>query len=154
VSRLSSASHLALCVSQLQDASKWLQRSFEQCQPIDVTKPLTAEQYDALENLSSRFARVVDILINKLYRAIDVAELLEAGSLIDTINRAVKRGLLEDNQTARTLKDIRNEIVHEYVVEDLKNLQLEILRYTTILLELVKVALSYIDDKQLTRQAD
>lgn len=154
MSRLNSASHLALCVAQLQDASKWLQRSLEQCQPIDNTKPLTAEQYDALENLSSRFARVVDILINKLYRAIDVAELLEAGSLIDTINRAVKKGLLEDNQTARTLKDIRNEIVHEYVVENLKNLQLEILRYTTILLELVKVALSYIDDKQLTRQAD
>lgn len=97
---------------------------------------------------------MVDILINKLYRAIDVAELLEAGSLIDTINRAVKKGLLEDNQTARTLKDIRNEIVHEYVVEDLKNLQLEILRYTTILLELVKVALSYIDDNKLTQHSD
>jgi len=154
VSRLSSAAHLALCVSQLQDASKWLQRSFEQCQHIDVTKPLTAEQYDALENLSSRFARVVDILINKVYRAIDVAELLETGSLIDTINRAVKKGLLEDNQTARTLKDIRNEIVHEYVVEDLKNLQLDILRYTTILLERVKVTLRYIDEMQLTRHLD
>lgn len=97
---------------------------------------------------------MVDILINKLYRAIDVAELLEAGSLIDTINRAVKKGLLEDNQTARTLKDIRNEIVHEYVVENLKNLQLEILRYTTILLELVKVALSYIDDNKLTQHSE
>ncbi|CAM5209851.1 hypothetical protein [Alishewanella longhuensis] len=74
-----------------------------------------------------------------------------AGSLVDTITRAVKKGLLEDNQTARTLKDIRNEIVHEYVVEELKNLQLEILRYTTILLELVKVALRYIDDKELAR---
>lgn len=74
--------------------------------------------------------------------------------LTPKVHRAVKKGLLEDNQTARTLKDIRHEIVHEYVVEDLKNLQLEILRYTTILLELVKVALSYIDDKQLMRQAD
>ena len=46
------------------------------------------------------------------------------------------------------------KIVHEYVVENLKNLQLEILRYTTILLELVKVALSYIDDNKLTQHSD
>ncbi|CAM5193414.1 hypothetical protein [Alishewanella longhuensis] len=57
MSRLSSAAHLALCVSQLQDASKWLQRSFEQCKAIDVTKPLTAEQYDALENLQLEILR-------------------------------------------------------------------------------------------------
>lgn len=150
MNRPSSAQHLQHCVVQLHDASKWLLRSYQQCANIDVLQSLTAEQYDALENLSSRFARVVDILINKLYRAIDVAELLEPGSLIDTINRAVKKGLIGNNQIARTLKDIRNDIVHEYVVENLKSLQLEIIHNTNILLELVKTATDYIEEKQLT----
>lgn len=147
MTRLSSVEYLSLCVDQLGDASKWLQRSFGQCQHFDLHQTLTAEQYDALENLSSRFARVTDILINKVYRAIDAAELLEPGSLIDTVNRAVKRGLLDSAETARTIKDIRNEIVHEYVVEDLKQLQAEVLTNAVVLLQLVDTVTEYVEKK-------
>jgi len=149
LSKQNSVAYLTLCLSQLNDASKWLMRSYNQCQNFDIQQPLSDEQYDALENLSSRFARVVDLLINKVYRAIDTAELIEAGSLIDTINRAVKKGLIDNSQTARTLKDIRNEIVHEYVVEDLKDLQQEVLTHTVILIKLVDVSAKYIQDKKL-----
>lgn len=143
MSRLSSVEFLRQAVEQLSDASKWLKRSYGQCQNFDLEQALSAEQYDALENLSSRFARVTDILINKVYRAIDAAELLEPGSLIDTVNRAVKRGLLDSAETARTIKDIRNEIVHEYVVEDLKQLQSEVFTHTSVLLALVEKASDY-----------
>lgn len=143
MSRLSSVEYLSQSVAQLVDATKWLQRSFNQCQNFDLKQTLTAEQYDALENLSSRFARVADILINKVYRAIDAAELLEPGSLIDTVNRAVKRGLLDSAETARTIKDIRNEIVHEYVVEDLQQLQAEVLANVIVLLKLVDNVTGY-----------
>ncbi|MDX3773637.1 hypothetical protein QE250_05860 [Chromatiaceae bacterium AAb-1] len=91
MSRLSSTEYLVQCVAQLNDASRWLRRSYEKCQHFDLQRPLTEEQYDALENLSSRFARVTDILLNKTYRALDAAELMEPGSLIDSVNRAVKR---------------------------------------------------------------
>lgn len=55
MSRLSSVEYLSQSVAQLVDASKWLQRSFNQCQNFDLHHELSAEQYDALENLSSRF---------------------------------------------------------------------------------------------------
>lgn len=137
MSRLSSAEYLQQCITQLNDACRWLNRSYEKCRRLDLVQPLTDEQYDDLENLSSRFARVTDILLNKAYRALDAAELMEPGSLIDTVNRAVKRGLLESAEVARTVKDIRNEIVHEYTVEDLKQLQSEVLTYTKVLLQLI-----------------
>lgn len=143
MSRLSSVEYLKQTIDQLSDASKWLKRSYGQCQSIELERELSAEQYDALENLSSRFARVTDILINKVYRALDVAELLEPGGLIDTVNRAVKRGVLDSADTARTIKDIRNEIVHEYVVEDLKQLQTEVLTNTVVLLKLVDKVTGY-----------
>lgn len=37
---------------------------------------------------------------------------------MDAANRAVKGGLIEQVDVVRDLKDLRNEIVHEYTVED------------------------------------
>lgn len=144
MNRLNSTDYLLQCVAQLHDASRWLSRSHQKCRLFDLQQSLTDDQFDDLENLSSRFARVTDILLNKVYRALDTAELMEAGSLIDTVNRAVKRGLIDSADTARTLKDIRNEIVHEYIVEDLRQLQAEVLSYTDVLLQLVAKVDSYI----------
>ena len=110
----------------MQKASAWLQRSVGQCQTIKPDADLSAEQYDQLEALASRFARVVDLLINKIFRSIDKAELLEVVSLSDTINRAVKRGLITVEQ-ARNMKELRNRIVHEYEVEDLTTILGDIL---------------------------
>lgn len=144
MTRLSSTEYLNQCVTQLNDACRWLQRSYDKCQSFDFSLPLSDDQYDDLENLSSRFARVTDILLNKVYRALDAAELMESGSLIDTVNRAVKRGVLESAEIARTVKDIRNEIVHEYTVEDLKQLQEEVIAYTKVLLQLAASVNDYV----------
>ncbi|HEY0924884.1 hypothetical protein [Rheinheimera pacifica] len=144
MTRLSSTEYLTQCVTQLNDACRWLQRSYDKCQSFDLSQALSDDQYDDLENLSSRFARVTDILLNKVYRALDTAELMQPGSLIDTVNRAVKRGVLESPDIARTVKDIRNEIVHEYTVEDLKQLQEEVIAYTKVLLQLVVKVNDYV----------
>ncbi|MCH8536371.1 MAG: hypothetical protein LAT66_01250, partial [Alkalimonas sp.] len=77
-----SLDYLQECLEQLQNASRWLERSYQQCAGFGLDEKLTDEQFDSLENLSSRFARVTDMLFNKTYRALDLA---------------------------RTLKDIRNE---------------------------------------------
>ena len=83
-------------------------------------------------------------MLNKVYRALDTAELMPPGSLIDTVNRAVKRGVLESAEIARTVKDICNEIVHEYTVEDLRQLQEEVIAYTEVLLQLVASVNDYV----------
>lgn len=148
-SQKSSLQYFQECLEQLHNASRWLERSYSQCADFSLQGKLSEEQFDALENLSSRFARVTDILFNKTYRALDLVELMEPGTLIDTINRAVKRGLIESIELARTLKDIRNEIVHEYVVEDLQSLQQDVLAHTTTLLVLVSKLNHYSRDKSL-----
>lgn len=144
MTRLSSTEYLNQCVNQLNDACRWLQRSYDKCHSFYLSQALSDDQYDDLENLSSRFARVTDILLNKVYRALDTAELMPPGSLIDTVNRAVKRGVLESAEIARTVKDIRNEIVHEYTVEDLKQLQEEVIAYTKVLLQLAASVNDYV----------
>jgi len=128
---------------QLSGAFKWLQRSYQQCQNIKFNQTLSEDEFDSLENLSSRFARTVDILINKMYRAIDRVEMVAQGTLIDTINNAEKRNLIDSVEQARTLKDIRNEIAHEYILEELQPLFIEVMKETKQLSELCNKVLNY-----------
>ena len=110
-----------------------------------VRKKFSDDDFDKLENLTSRFARVTDLLINKMYRAIDVVELKQPGSLIDTINSAEKKQLIDSVDQARTLKDIRNEIAHEYILEDQRLIFSEVLVETKQLLKLSEKAIAYSD---------
>jgi uncharacterized protein YutE (UPF0331/DUF86 family) len=83
---------------------------------------------DALETLSSRFSRSIDYLISKVLRSIDDVEFENQGALIDVINNAEKRGLIESVEQMREIKEIKNEIVHEYIQVGLQNLFSNVLK--------------------------
>lgn len=124
-------------LKQLTEATVWLNRSFKICHEFGNTTHYTPEQLDALEALAGRFARVVDMLINKVFRSIDVVELESGGTIIDVVNRAHKRKLFKNVDDIRLLKDLRNQISHEYTSHELMALFQGILKYTPILLEIV-----------------
>jgi len=58
------------------------------------------------------------MLINKVFRAIDALEFYESGSPLDVLNRADKRGLIDDFEAIRQIRRVRNRIAHEYNIED------------------------------------
>jgi uncharacterized protein YutE (UPF0331/DUF86 family) len=119
------ADTLALLKANLEGMRKsveWLRRSQEKCTRIGIKDGYTEEEFDAFENLASRFARTIDIITSRVLRSIDAMELEDGGALIDVINRAEKRGLVSSAQRIRDLKQLRNDIVHEYETDDLKDL--------------------------------
>lgn len=126
-------------------ARKWLARShgLSPTPPFENLKP---EDCDQLEALAGRFARLVDLFLQKLMRALDRFELEETGSLLDTANRAVKRGLVGDVEILRELKDLRNEVAHEYLVDDLEALYEEIYKATPILFMILDRLEAYLVD--------
>ncbi|TVR94505.1 MAG: hypothetical protein EA428_00310 [Spirochaetaceae bacterium] len=134
---------LIQALDQLEAGMGWLQRSYAQCLPIGTKAEYTAEEYDHYENLTSRYARVADLIVHKVLRSIDAVELQEPGTLIDTANRAVARGLVDSVETLRAYKDLRNDIAHEYQTEDLSELFADVMRTTPELLSLAKVILNY-----------
>ena len=77
----------------------WLERSYKICFRMGVQETYTEEQFDAWENLVSRYARAIDV-----------------------VNRAEKRGIITAVDRMRDLKDIRNDIVHQYDTDDLRSL--------------------------------
>ena len=130
-------------LTQLQEATRWLERSLRQCAPIGIKENYTPEEYDHFEALTGRFARVSDILIQKVYRSIDRVEFENGGTLIDVINRAEKRNLIENIDDIRIIKDLRNSIAHEYIDAMLMEIFQDTLTLTPALLGLVRRAENY-----------
>ena len=52
-----------------------------------------------------------------MFRTIDAIELQDEGTGIDRLNRMEKRGVIPSARAWRSLRDLRNSIVHEYLIE-------------------------------------
>lgn len=129
----------------LAESVRWLQRSYSICNEQFDLKNLTDEGFDAFEALTSRFARVVDILTNKVTRSIVYLEQGTSYTWIDTLFYLKKQGLISSIDEVRLIKEIRNEIVHEYIVSDLKQLFNEVLNNCKMLFTLVENTKVYVN---------
>jgi hypothetical protein len=86
-------------------------------QKIEKKDGYSNEEFAQFEVLTSRYARTTDMLVNKVLRSIDTVELEDIGTVIDIMNRAEKCGIVSSAELLHTIKDLKNNIVHEYKTE-------------------------------------
>ena len=132
-------------VRALNAGEKWLRRSFRICKEIGIKEDYTPEDFDALEILTSRYARLTDMLIHKAFRSIDHVEFIEdAGTPLDVLNRAEKRELIESVDQMRTLRDLRNKISHEYFQEEIQALFGDVFKKVPVLFRIIRSTKQYV----------
>jgi uncharacterized protein YutE (UPF0331/DUF86 family) len=130
----------------LQKQLFWIKISFDECKDIGIKESYTVEEFGKFETLCSRYSRSIDFLIRKIFRTLDEYEFENQGTLIDVVNNAHKRGLFEDVDELRIMKDIRNTIVHEYIEDDLVEVFDEVLAYTSKLIAIMNTTIKYIEN--------
>jgi len=86
-------------------------------------------------------------MIRKIFRTIDEYEFENQGTLVDVVNNAHKRGLFDDIDELRIMKDVRNTIVHEYIEDALVDVFDEVLLYAEKLIVMIENTLRYIETK-------
>jgi hypothetical protein len=116
----------------------WVRYSYEQTAAIEPKTEYAAEEFDMLENLTSRYARTTDMLVNKVLRSIDTVESEDIGTIIDIMNRAEKRGIVSSAELLHTLKDLRNNIAHEYKITAISAFFADVRKYAPDLLEIIR----------------
>ena len=121
----------------------WLELSYSECYRIGIKEDYTIEEFGKFETLCSRYGRSMDFLIRKMFRTLDTYEFENQGTLVDVVNNAHKRGLFEDVDELRIMKDIRNTIVHEYIEDALVEVFQEVLQYSDKLLKIMQKTLEY-----------
>ena len=122
----------------------WIEISFNECRKIGIKKEYSIDEFGKFETLCSRYSRGIDFLIRKIFRTLDEYEFENQGTLVDVVNNAHKRGLFEDIEELRIMKDIRNTIAHEYIEDELVDVFEEVLLYTEKLIVIINSTLMYI----------
>ena len=122
----------------MDEANKILVYSYEACSEIGIKDNYTLEELDKFEALTSRFARISDILIQRIFRLMDIWELEMPGSVIDRINRAEKRNLISSAEVFKEIRYLRNEIAHEYIPLAIEQIFKEVLRLTPHIIDSVE----------------
>ena len=114
----------------------WLKRSLQRVKSVENFEKLTEEQLEIIETLMNRYSRAIDILINKVLRSLDYLELEESSRKLDIVIRAEKRGFVRDYNILIEMKDLRNELAHEYLEERLRDRLEEVMSKSRELVEI------------------
>ena len=114
----------------LQNSLKTLKRSVEKAQTIGQKKEYTFEEMEAFDSLTSKFSRASDIFLQKIIRTL--WELLHEDKmpLIDILNKAEKLEIIHSADAMLEIRDIRNQIAHEYIPEAIQELVPDVIMLT------------------------
>lgn len=130
-------------LNELENAREVLAYSYKKCARIGVHPGLSNEELESFEALTGRFARLSDIVIQKIIRYFDVLELEEPGTVRDRINRAEKKGAIENAEDFIQIRLLRNEIAHEYKSDAIYAIFGSVLELTPVLLENIEKIVAY-----------
>lgn len=118
-------------------------KSLEKCKQIDINQDISFEEQESLDSLSSIFARISDILTQKLITYFIILNREEFHTFIDKANFAEKIGIVENANILIHIRDLRNEISHEYINENLCELYKNLIDLSYELLKIVQNSIDY-----------
>ena len=124
-------------INDLKHACDSLLYSYDRCRRLTVKAGLDNETMERFEALTARFARLSDIMIQKVFRTLDALDLEERGTVRDRINRSEKRGIIESADDFIEIRMVRNEIAHEYKSETILEIFGRVLTLTPSLMKAV-----------------
>ncbi|MFH1563309.1 MAG: hypothetical protein ABIF11_07850 [Nitrospirota bacterium] len=127
----------------LEKARDVLHYSYKKCHAIELIDGLSYEEQESFEALTGRFARLSDLIIQRIFRLLDILDLEDEGTIRDRINRAEKKGVVHSADDFIEIRILRNEIAHEYKAETIYTIFEKVLGYTPKLLESVETIADY-----------
>ncbi len=133
-------------IESINKAIRVLSRSLEKCTKIPVKTNYTMEELDDFENLTSRFARTSDIYTQKIMKSIILLLREDSKTFLDNANLFEKLSMA-DTEELKLIRDLRNEISHEYRLDDISEIFESVLEYSVKLLRIIDKTMAFIQDK-------
>lgn len=129
-------------------AIKMLKYSLQRCKEIGVKKDYSLEELDRFESLTSRFARTSDIYTQKVMKGLILILREEANTFIDRANLFEKLEI-SSAEDLKLIRDLRNEISHEYKIDDITEIFETVIEYSDKLIEVIKRTKAFAEKKNL-----
>jgi uncharacterized protein YutE (UPF0331/DUF86 family) len=137
---------LDLNLELLNKAQELMRYSQNRCQAIIKKAQHSDEELESCEALTSRFARTADILTQKILTSIFLLLQEMPKTFIDKCNLAEKLGIIDNATDLIKIRELRNEIAHEYRRTDLIELFSEIFAHSGKLDEIIASINIYVEE--------
>ncbi len=111
----------------LSKSVKTLNLSIEKCKKFIGKKNYSFEEMESLDSLTSKYSRTSDLFTQKVLRTIWMLLHEPFIPFIDFLNQAEKLGIILSADQMLEIRDLRNQITHEYLPEALTQLIPEVL---------------------------
>lgn len=134
--------------SRLDRAVKMLKYSLQRCKKIGMKTDYSLEELDRFESLTSRFARTSDIYTQKVMKGVIRILREEANTFIDRANLFEKLEV-SSAEDLKLIRDLRNEISHEYKIDDITDIFEAVIEYSDKLIEVIKRTKAFAEKKNL-----
>jgi hypothetical protein len=124
----------------LDQALPSFRRSLEKCRSLYLNGPRTFEVEESLDALTSKFARVSDIFTQKVLKSLILLTREDAPTFVDRMNLCEKLGVISSATDLIEIRDLRNQIAHEYLSENLTEVYEDCMALSEKLLAEIQVA--------------
>ena len=128
--------------------------SYEKCDDIGEKEEYDLEEQESFEALTSRFARTSDILTQKVLKTLFILLQENIKTIIDAANFLEKLEVIEKADDLLNIREIRNQIAHEYVDSDVKALFFDVLRYVPEIKKIIINVKAYYDKNLSSKKID
>lgn len=119
----------------LQAAVNTLQLSVSKCQDIGIKESYTFEELESFDSLTSKFNRTSDIFTQKVIRSVWMLLHEPFAPFIDMMNQCEKMDMLRSADQMIEIRDLRNQIAHEYLPDAIRDLVPQAIELSASLIE-------------------
>ena len=131
----------------LQASVDTLQMSVRKCNSIGIKENCTFEELESFDSLTSKFNRTSDIFTQKVLRSVWILLQEPFVPFIDMMNKGEKMLILQFADQMIEIRDLRNQITHEYIPEAIRDLVPEVIELTSQLIENINKCRLFIDKR-------
>jgi len=130
-------------IALLEKSMKALAYSHKKCGVIGEKEEYDLEEQESFEALTSRFARTSDILTQKVFKTLFILLQENIRTIIDAANFLEKLEIVEKADNLLNIRELRNQIAHEYVESEVKSLFFDVMRYVPELKKIIDNVKTY-----------
>jgi hypothetical protein len=128
----------------LQAAVSTLKLSVHKCHSIGIKKSYSFEELESFDSLTSKFNRTSDIFTQKVLRTVWILLHEPFAPFIDMMNNCEKMGILGSADQMIEIRDLRNQIAHEYLPDAIRELIPETMELSASLFENIETCKLFI----------
>lgn len=107
----------------------------------------TPEEFEALEAFTARYSRLTDFFTSKFLRTILTLLRDDSVAFIDRVNFLEKMEVIDSAANLIEMRDLRNSIVHDYWIEEVKANFIRVRKMANPLLKEVNQAITFCEKR-------